>query len=185
MSALSPDGTLRSANATRTQRVVAAVALAILPFCAAGVAMAQASSEEADIAALEAGTPDAPHTSSDRSAHEDQIALALPKREAGAHHAGNLFVAHSWYVAPPAPPPQPEPPAPAPTAPPLPFVYVGSFQQGGATVYFITRGDRTYDVKIGDVIDETYSVDGVETDQLRFTYLPLKEHQTLPLGKPK
>jgi len=114
-----------------------------------------------------------------------QTPLALPKREANAHSSSNLFVAHSWYVAPPAPPPQPVAPPPPPTAPPLPFVYVGSFQQGGVTVYFLTRGDRTYDVKIGDVIEETYSVDGADVDQLRFTYLPLKESQTLPLGKPK
>ncbi len=173
-------------DASTRQRVATAVALAVASLCACELAVAQAANDDADIAALDSGTPAAARASPQRSAQEATIPLALPKREAGAaSHVGNLFVARSWYVAPPAPPPQPEPPPPTPTAPPLPFVYVGSFEQGGATVYFLTRSDRTYDVKIGDVIDETYSVDGADVDQLRFTYLPLKEHQTLPLGKPK
>ena len=99
--------------------------------------------------------------------------------------AASLFSAHSWYVAPPAPPPAPVVvlPPPAPTAPPLPFAYMGSYRPEGAVpTYFLTSGDRVYDVKIGDTLDNTYSVDGVRSGQLLLTYIPLKIQQSLAVG---
>lgn len=100
--------------------------------------------------------------------------------------AASLFSAQSWYVAPPAPPPAPvvaEAPA-APAAPPLPFVFMGSYRPEGAVpTYFLTAGDRVYDVKIGDTLDNTYSVDGVKSGQLLLTYIPLKIQQSLAVGE--
>jgi len=99
--------------------------------------------------------------------------------------AASLFSPQSWYVAPPPPPPAPvvyQAP-PAPTAPPLPFAFMGSYrtQEGGA-VYYLTAGDRVYDVKVGDKLDNTYSVDGVKSGQLLLTYMPLKIQQSLAVG---
>jgi hypothetical protein len=96
-----------------------------------------------------------------------------------------LFHPQSWYVAPPPPPPAPVVyvPSPPPSAPPIPFTVMGSYAHPGeATVYFLTRGDRVFDVHIGDTIDNTYSVDGAANGQLRLTYKPLNIQQTLPLG---
>jgi hypothetical protein len=99
--------------------------------------------------------------------------------------AASLFSPHSWYVAPPPPPPAPvvyQPP-PAPTAPPLPFAFMGSYRtQGGGAVYYLTAGDRVYDVKVGDTLDNTYSVDGVKSGQLLLTYMPLKIQQSIAVG---
>jgi hypothetical protein len=98
--------------------------------------------------------------------------------------AASLFSAQSWYVAPPAAPPVPvvyQAP-PAPTAPPLPFVFMGSYRTDGAATYFLTAGDRVYDVKVGDTLDSTYSVDGVKSGQLLLTYMPLKIQQSLAVG---
>jgi hypothetical protein len=99
--------------------------------------------------------------------------------------AADLFAAHSWYVAPPPPPPAPvvyQPP-PAPTAPPLPFVFMGSFRtETGGAIYYLTAGDRVYDVKVGDTLDDKYSVDGVKSGQLMLTYMPLKIQQSLAVG---
>jgi hypothetical protein len=99
--------------------------------------------------------------------------------------AASLFSAQSWYVAPPAPPPAPvvvQAPT-APTAPPLPFAYMGSYRPDGAPpIYFLTAGDRVYDVKIGDTLDNAYSVDGVSAGQLLLTYIPLKIQQSLAVG---
>lgn len=99
--------------------------------------------------------------------------------------AASLFSAHSWYVAPPAPPPAPmvyQAPA-APTAPPLPFVFMGAYKaEGGGSTYFLTAGDRVYDVKVGDTLDNKYSVDGVKSGQLLLTYMPLKIQQSLAVG---
>lgn len=123
--------------------------------------------------------------------------LATPARDSGnlltrfAHRVaasnavGALFNAHSWYVAPPPPPPAPVVyvPPPPPTAPPLPFTVMGSYAQpGGATVYFLTRGERVFDVHVGDTIDNTYSVDGAANGQLQLTYKPLNIRQSLSLG---
>ena len=97
-----------------------------------------------------------------------------------------LFHPQSWYVAPPPPPPAPyvpPPPPPPPTAPPLPFTVMGSYaRHGQATVYFLTRGDRVFDVHVGDTIDNTYSVDSAANGQLTLTYKPLNIQQTLAVG---
>ncbi|MDE2252427.1 MAG: hypothetical protein KGL25_13590, partial [Gammaproteobacteria bacterium] len=96
-----------------------------------------------------------------------------------------LFHTQSWYVAPPPPPPAPVVVVapPPPTAPPVPFTAMGSYARpGDAKVYFLTRGDRVFDVHVGDTIDNTYSVDGEANGALLLTYKPLNIQQTLPLG---
>jgi hypothetical protein len=50
---------------------------------------------------------------------------------------------------------------------------------GEATVFFLTRADRVYDVRVGDTLDEIYSVDGYNGSQLLLTYKPLKIQQQL------
>jgi len=72
---------------------------------------------------------------------------------------------------------------PPPTAPPLPFTVMGSYARPGeATVFFFTRGDRVFDVHVGDTIDNIYSVDRFANGQLTLTYKPLNIQQTLPVG---
>lgn len=140
----------------------------------------------------------------DRASH---AAAAAPAVERGAAHAGTatsgnllsrlahrvteskaveaLFHTQSWYVAPPPPPPAPVVVVvpPPPTAPPLPFTAMGSYARpGDAKVYFLTRGDRVFDVHVGDTIDNTYSVDGEANGALQLTYKPLNIQQSLPLG---
>jgi hypothetical protein len=89
-------------------------------------------------------------------------------------------------VAPPPPPPAPEvkpEPPPKPVAPPLPFTYMGSYAPNGAKpVFFLTQGDRVYDVHIGDTLDGTYSVDAFNNGALVFTYKPLNQQQQLTTG---
>ena len=114
--------------------------------------------------------------------------VRLAHRVTESKAAAALFHTQSWYVAPPPPPPAPVVyvPPPPPTAPPVPFTVMGSYAHpGDATVYFLTRGDRVFDVHIGDTIDGIYSVDGAADGQLRLTYKPLDIQQTLPLGDSK
>jgi hypothetical protein len=110
----------------------------------------------------------------------------MADRIVGDNAAASLFSPHSWFVAPPPPPPAPPAPyqpPPPPTAPPLPFAFMGSYKsEGGGSTYFLTAGDRVYDVKIGDTLDNTYSVDGVKSGQLLLTYMPLKIQQSLAVG---
>jgi hypothetical protein len=113
---------------------------------------------------------------------------ALEKRVAVATSAEALFAVHSWHVAPPPPPPPPpealKPRGPVqPVAPPLPYEYMGSYRpEGAAPVFFLTRGDRVYDVHIGDTLDNTYSVDSFANGRLTLTYKPLNIQQQLTTG---
>jgi hypothetical protein len=108
----------------------------------------------------------------------------LAHRTTDGKNASALFATHSWYVPPPPPPPPPPPgPPPPPTAPPLPFTLIGSYAaQGDQETYFLSRGDRIYDVKVGDVIDPDYSLQSASGGTLTFLYKPLDARQTLSLG---
>lgn len=115
-------------------------------------------------------------------------AAAEPARAPHEGMVTDLFAGHSWYTAPPAPAPREriEPVVSEPTAPPLPYSYMGTLAQDGAdTLYFLVKGDRVYDVKVGDVLDGTYRIDSVSNGQLIFTYLPLNTSQGLRLGESK
>lgn len=100
----------------------------------------------------------------------------------------NPFSVKSWY-APPPPPPLPTAavlpplPPPIPTAPPLPFSYVGKFQQQvGKWVIYLAKGDQTYAVSPGDAFDNVYRFEGIENDKLVIQYLPLSTKQFLLIG---
>ncbi len=96
--------------------------------------------------------------------------------------ARDLFSSQSW-VKPPPPVVIQEAPPPPPTAPPLPFSLIGSYEHAGdPTVYFLVQGDVVRDVHVGDVIDNTYSVDGAQNERLQLTYLPLKIRQEIAVG---
>jgi hypothetical protein len=96
----------------------------------------------------------------------------------------DLFAGKSWYVPPPPPKPKPPPPPPPPTAPPLPFSFMGSYQEpDGRLIIFLTKGERLYTVSPGDVIDNTYRVEEVVAGQLGLTYLPLNIRQSMSVGE--
>ena len=99
---------------------------------------------------------------------------------------GNPFESKSWYVPPPPPPPPkpaPPPPPPVPTAPPLPFIFLGQYQDSDKPVILLLKQDRIYTVKVGDVIDGTYRVEGIVGTTLGLTYLPLKIKQIINIGQ--
>ncbi len=92
----------------------------------------------------------------------------------------DIFASKSWYVPPPPPPPKPPPP---PTAPPLPFSFMGSYQEAdGKQVFFLTKGENLYTVSSGDVIDGIYRVEEASAGRLELTYLPLNIRQAMNIG---
>jgi hypothetical protein len=120
-----------------------------------------------------------------------QALYSLAHRVSDSSSAQSLFAAHSWYTPPPPPPPAPAPKLTAaqeaalaaPVAPPLPFTYMGSYvAAGGEPVFFLTAGDRVYNVRVGDTLNDTYSVDSLNNGQLLMTYKPLKIQQQLSVG---
>lgn len=92
----------------------------------------------------------------------------------------DLFGARNWQSPPPAPALRQDPPPPS--APALPFVYLGKMIYDGATTVFLGSQDRTYTVKVGDVIDGNYRIDGIKGPLLTLNYLPLDTQQTMHIG---
>jgi len=99
----------------------------------------------------------------------------------------DVFSSKSWFVPPLPPPPAPPPkpvPSPPPTAPPLPFTFIGSYQEpNGHLIIFLSKGDRVLSVSPGDILENTYRVDGISAGQLGLTYLPLNIKQTMSIGE--
>ena len=94
----------------------------------------------------------------------------------------NLFPKQTWFIAPPPPPPPPYVPPPPPQAPPLPFTYMGSWQEGNTITYYLTRGSMPLSVRAGQVLDGTWQLEPVTGKTLNFTYLPLKQVRSLRMG---
>jgi hypothetical protein len=89
----------------------------------------------------------------------------------------DMFAGKSWFVPPP--PPKAE----LPTAPPLPFIYMGKLaEEGEKVVILLTKQNRSYQVREGDVLDNTYRVDEVQPPVMTLTYIPLNIKQTIQIG---
>jgi hypothetical protein len=121
------------------------------------------------------------------------IDLERLQRPPSSEAAGDLFAVASWapqaiaaaqerqraqeqVVAPP----------PAPVAPPLPFTFLGRMIDGEVRTVFLTRGERTLIAAEGETIEGDYRVERVAEHAVTFTFLPLKQQQTLTIpGAPR
>jgi hypothetical protein len=65
-------------------------------------------------------------------------------------------------------------------APALPFRYIGKMIDGGKLAVFLQQGNESYSVMEGERVGD-YRVDAISENEIRFTYLPMKTKQTLPL----
>jgi hypothetical protein len=83
------------------------------------------------------------------------------------------------YVAPPVELP---PAVEVPTAPAMSFTYLGRYGESETRIVVLSKGDRVYTVKVGDVIENTYRVEKFTPGMVNFTYLPLNITQSLTTG---
>lgn len=134
----------------------------------------------------EAGKPVVRHVASVAEIADVKLD-SLGKRDMSKVKMINVFEKKSWFIPPPPPPPPPKPkplPPPEPVAPPLPYAYLGSYQEpGGHLIIFLTKGERMYSVSPGDILESVYRVDGIVGGQLSLTYIPLNTKQTLNVGE--
>lgn len=93
----------------------------------------------------------------------------------------NMFPSRNWQPPPPKVTAKPPPPPP-PMAPPLPFTAFGQMVEDGRATVFLNGADRSYAVKVGDVINKAYRVDTISDGVVVLTYLPLNQQQTLRTG---
>lgn len=132
----------------------------------------------------------------------DASELSLPVL-ANAHadkknerQATDVFKSHRWFVPPP-PLPLPSPPSPPPrpveavvappvevvvappAAPPLPFIYLGTVQDGGNKVVFLAKGQHLYTVRKGEVFDGQYRLEDEGNGRIELVYLPLNVKQII------
>lgn len=134
---------------------------------------------------------------------DDAIELAKPPAASQARHAAapaaapverkraprlalaraNLFPGQTWYVPLPPPPPPAYVPPPPPQAPPLPFAYMGRWQEGGQVTYYLMRGTLPVSARAGEVIDGAWRLEPVAGSVLNFTYLPLNQTRSLRAGE--
>lgn len=109
--------------------------------------------------------------------------VADSRKNAPAKPSANVFSARSFYVPPP-PKPVVHVEPPPPEAPPLPFTFVGRFDEKGvAPVVFLTNGDQLYTVRAGDVIDNVYRIESLTREEVVFIYLPMDERQVLRIAE--
>jgi len=65
-------------------------------------------------------------------------------------------------------------------APALPFRYIGKMIDNGQLAVFLQKGNESYTVMQGERVGD-YRIDSISENEIRFTYLPMKTKQTLPL----
>ena len=109
------------------------------------------------------------------------IDLGSLERAPAAAPRNDPFAPRSF--APPPPPPQAQAPQAAPSAPPLPFRYVGTMTANGKTEVLVLRRDELISIVSGQNIDGEYRVDAITDERIGFTYLPLKQRQSIELGE--
>ncbi|MDX8385063.1 MAG: hypothetical protein R8M11_00940 [Gallionella sp.] len=120
----------------------------------------------------------------------EELRLDYLVREKAEVKTTKAFSPSTWYRAPPRPKPKqipaPPPPAPyvapAPTAPPLPFKYFGSYEDGPKRIVLLLKGGKIYPVIKGDTIDGIYRVKNVVGSKIEIIYLPLGTIQSIKTG---
>ena len=65
-------------------------------------------------------------------------------------------------------------------APQMPFRYIGKMIDNGKLAVFLQKGNESYTAMEGERVGD-YRIDKITENEIRFTYLPMKTKQTLPL----
>lgn len=86
-------------------------------------------------------------------------------------------------TAPPVPVVQaPPPPPPEAALPPLPFRFAGLIEERGQRSVVLLEGREVRILRAGERIDQRYRVDRITPTRVEFTYLPLRQRQSLPVS---
>ncbi|HEY0562363.1 MAG TPA: hypothetical protein VGD04_03480 [Methylophilus sp.] len=113
------------------------------------------------------------------TADTSQQLAVLAQRNYPAAAVVDVFKEHTWEVIAPTVASKPEP-APPPMAPPAPYTYMGKLEESAqVTYYFLIANNKTYAVKLGEVLDSQWRLEREDSQRLYLTYLPLDLPQTL------
>jgi hypothetical protein len=107
-------------------------------------------------------------------------AIALSERGTLGNARANLFAPRD------APRPKPAPVVAAPPEvsappPPMPYRVAGQVNGGGRGEVLLTKGERVFTVRPGDVLEDGYRVEAIEPSRITLVYTPLGTAHALPL----
>lgn len=101
----------------------------------------------------------------------------LPRRETIGRQRGDMFATRSW-----APPPQQQQQQQAaPQPPPNPYRFAGTAHHDGKRKVFLALGDRIFEAKEGEALEQGFRVQSVTADAVTLVYEPLSTPVTLAL----
>ena len=113
-----------------------------------------------------------------RSAQPESVASSSERM---GESTTDLFAPHDWN---PPPPPVEIKPA-KPEAPPLPYRYLGRWEENGALTMILGHGDQSIPVRSGQILDGQWRIDNISARRIDFTFLPLKTRAHLTLEEPQ
>jgi hypothetical protein len=115
----------------------------------------------------------------------ENVSRLMPAKRSGMQNEpGELFTVDRPPVPPKTAASRPATPE-RPVAPPLPYIYMGKMLENGELTLFLTRNEKPYVARAGDILDGQYQVDAIRSTQVELTYLPLGQKQTLNIGANK
>lgn len=114
--------------------------------------------------------PARPFSAAGRSPFGEE-ALVTP---AAAANAARVAAAQAAAAAAPAPPV-------ALTAPPLPFGFLGRWQEGGVSTVFVSHGGRGLPAVLGRPLTPHYLVESIGEREMQLRHVPTGTRQTLAL----
>lgn len=82
--------------------------------------------------------------------------------------------------------PQVSTPVPSPVdvegAPPLPFRFLGTLEEKGLQSVVLMEGSTVHVLRVGQDVDQRYRVERITPTQILFTYMPLRQRQSLEIA---
>jgi hypothetical protein len=156
----------------RTKRIVVVLAGAAAAAAAAIVLAPQQQSPVSEVTAPAA----------QKSERASGFLASLPQRESIGKPQGELFGPRSWApIAPPVAQRQVVQAPPKPTAPPFAYKIAGVVNAEDGTRVVLSKGDRVYELSVGQTLDEGFRLESISPHALKFVYVPLGEAQEMPV----
>lgn len=78
----------------------------------------------------------------------------------------------------------PPPPPPPPQAPAVPFRFVGAQEADGVQLVFLEQQQQVHIARTGEVVADGWRLDKLTERSVIFTYVPLNQQRTIPIGGP-
>lgn len=66
--------------------------------------------------------------------------------------------------------------------PPLPFRFLGTLEEKGLQSVVLMEGPTVYVLRVGQDVDQRYRVERITPTQILFTYMPLRQRQSLEIA---